>query len=53
MTYMTHPSLIFSPICMRTLALAVLLPLLLTACGHKGPLYLPQEDPAKNAQRQS
>ncbi|MGG7054755.1 LPS translocon maturation chaperone LptM [Nitrosomonas sp. ANs5] len=50
---MTHQSLIFSPLCLRTLVFAVLLPLLLAACGHKGPLYLPQDDPAKNAQRQS
>ncbi|WP_164504218.1 lipoprotein [Nitrosomonas sp. HPC101] len=33
---------------MRILGLILLLSLLLSACGYKGPLYLPQDQPAEN-----
>jgi len=37
---------------MRTLALIFLLNLFLSACGHKGPLYLPQNPPPVKNQTQ-
>jgi predicted small lipoprotein YifL len=45
-----HQPTIFSFVSMRALGLAVLLILFLSTCGHKGPLYLPQNEPAKNGQ---
>jgi predicted small lipoprotein YifL len=32
---------------MRTLCLTLLVALLLSACGQKGPLYLPDQPPPK------
>lgn len=33
---------------MRIFSLILLSQLLLSACGYKGPLYLPQDQPTKN-----
>ncbi|WP_365775151.1 lipoprotein [Nitrosomonas sp.] len=33
---------------MRILGLLLLLQLLLSSCGYKGPLYLPQDQPVQN-----
>jgi predicted small lipoprotein YifL len=37
---------------MRALTLMLLLISLLAACGHKGPLYLPDQQPADQQKKQ-
>ncbi|MGX2040360.1 LPS translocon maturation chaperone LptM [Methylocaldum sp. MU1018] len=39
------------PLLLRTLLSLIVLGLVLSACGQKGPLYLPSEDPSLKKER--